>query len=265
MVDCHIHSQFSPDSEINLEKLIKIAIQKKLSGIIITDHFEYNFPNKNYNFDLDYINREKVISKLKKNNNNLKILSGVEFGLQKKYLDQLKEKINNFNNFDFILLSLHAIDGQDIALPKFFKNKTINQIWEKYLSEILYLIKNFNNYDSIAHIGYIKRYSNQNSFDFFNSKEILILEEIFKHVIKNNKGIEINTSGYRYNLNNPIPDYNTLKLYKDLGGQILTIGSDSHKYEHTANFFDITKKELKKIGFNHLTYFENRKPIFYKI
>lgn len=56
-----------------------------------------------------------------------------------------------------------------------------------------------------------------------------------------------------------------LKMYKELGGEITTIGSDAHLPEHIGYKFEDIPKILKSIGFNYYTVFENQNPKFYSL
>ena len=78
-----------------------------------------------------------------------------------------------------------------------------------------------------------------------------IIEEILKHVIAAGKGIEVNTSCYRYGLSDLTPSREILRLYKELGGEILTIGSDSHAEKHVGVKLKEIQEELKGMGFQH--------------
>ena len=92
-----------------------------------------------------------------------------------------------------------------------------------------------------------------------------IITEILKTVIQDGKGIEINTSSHRYGLKDSTPSRDILKLYKELGGKIITIGSDSHKPEHLGAYIDEAKELLKEIGFDSFCTFEKMKPIFHQL
>lgn len=83
--------------------------------------------------------------------------------------------------------------------------------------------------------------------------------------LKNGKGIEVNTSSFRYALNDLTPSRDILRLYKELGGTIITIGSDAHKEEHLGAKISYVKEELKKLGFNSFCTFDKMKPIFHEI
>ena len=90
-----------------------------------------------------------------------------------------------------------------------------------------------------------------------------LLTEILRTVIADGKGIEINTSSQRYGLTDLTPSRDILKLYRELGGHILTIGSDSHKPEHLGAFIDETKQELKMLGFKEFCTFDKMKPVYH--
>ena len=79
------------------------------------------------------------------------------------------------------------------------------------------------------------------------------------------EGIEINTSSHRYGLKDSTPSRDILKLYKELGGKIITIGSDSHKIEHLGAYIDEAKELLKELGFEFYCTFEKMKPIFHQL
>ena len=119
------------------------------------------------------------------------------------------------------------------------------------------------------HIDYviryiIKNYSNvMTKIDYTEFKELL--NEILISIIKNDKGIEINTSGIRYGLGTPHPNIEILKRYRELGGKIITIGSDAHKKEDLVSNFDIAYDMLETVGFNSIAVFYKRQPEFKKI
>ena len=109
----------------------------------------------------------------------------------------------------------------------------------------------------------ITRYDEKGVYPFEKLKPIIT--KILKTVIADGKGIEINTSSHRYGLKDLTPSRDILKLYKELGGKIITIGSDSHKPEHLGAFVDETKEELKALGFEQICTFDKMQPIYHNI
>ena len=82
-----------------------------------------------------------------------------------------------------------------------------------------------------------------------------------KLAIKKDKGIEVNTSCYRYHLKDLTPSHDILNLYKDLGGEILTVGSDSHEESHLGFKIKDTYAELSRLGFKYFYTFDKMKPV----
>ena len=92
-----------------------------------------------------------------------------------------------------------------------------------------------------------------------------ITDKILKALIEKEKGIEINTSGFKYGLNHTHPQFPIVKRYKELGGKIITVGSDAHRPEQITFKFDVAYRMLKEAGFDEISLFREKKPIFVKI
>lgn len=106
----------------------------------------------------------------------------------------------------------------------------------------------------------ITRYDEAGIYPFEKVKPVIT--EILKTVIADGKGIEVNTSSHRYGLKDLTPSRDILRLYRDLGGRIITIGSDSHRPEHLGAYIDDTKQELRSLGFKEYCTFEQMKPVY---
>jgi len=265
MFDCHVHSNFSGDSEMDAEIACNKAMDLGLEGIAFTDHLDYDYPDYNEKFDIDFKKYSEFMDKLKnKFNCRLKVLKGIEVGIQPHVIEKTDAVVKSFD-FDFVISSIHIVDKVDPYFPKYYEGKTKEQAFGRYLEEILYSIKNFNNYDVIGHIGYVRRYCpyDDRSLRYVDFSDTL--DEILRIVISNGKGIEANSSGCRTGLDTPIPDYDIIKRYKELGGEIICIGSDAHFPEYIASDFKTVKDKLAAIGFEYLTHFEGRKPMYKKI
>lgn len=152
----------------------------------------------------------------------------------------------------------------------FFERLTPYQAVTKYLNEVLKNINIYKNeFDVYGHIDYVIRYIIKNygslmtRIDYNDFKELL--DEILISIIKSDKGIEINTSGLRYNLGEPHPNIDILKRYKELGGKIITVGSDAHKASDLVSNFDMVYDMLDSIGYEEQVIYHNRIPSFVKI
>lgn len=129
----------------------------------------------------------------------------------------------------------------------------------KYFKEVLQNIKIYDEFDVYGHIDYIVRYGGypEKVIKYKDYQEIL--DEILITLIQRGKGIEINTSGFRYGLNAPHPNQEILARYKNLGGKMITIGSDAHKTEDMCADFDKATEILKEMGYKEYAVFEKRK------
>ncbi len=266
MFDSHIHSSFSGDSDMPAEVACDTAIRLGLSGIAFTDHLDIDYPHFDIKFLIDFDKYSDTIDNLKlKHHSNLKVLKGVEVGIQPHVTEETDETVRKYD-FDFVIASVHIIERLDPYNGEYFKDKTSKyEAFGRYLEEILMSVTKFDNFDVAGHIGYIRRYCIYDDRTLRYTDFSDIIDSILKTVISKGKGIEINTSGFRGNLNSPIPDFDIVSRYKELGGEILTIGSDAHVPEQISLNFSYVKEMLIKTGFKYITHFEKRKPVFDKI
>ena len=284
LADYHIHCKYSDDSEEDLEKIIETAINKGIDEICFTDHVDYGIkPDKDVfekmdenakkdwikkigriDLNVDYPNYFKEIEELReKYKDKITIRQGLEFGMQvhtikdfQKLFDKYKEK------FDFVILSCHQVNDKEFWTNEFQKGKSIDEYNTEYYEEIYRVMSRYSDYSILGHLDHIQRY-NETIYPFEKSREII--EKILKKVIEDNKGIEVNTSSFRYGLKELTPERDILKLYHELGGKIITIGSDAHKAENVGERIPYIQEELKKIGFTDICTFDKMKPIFHKL
>ena len=125
------------------------------------------------------------------------------------------------------------------------------------------MVKAYKNYSVLGHMDLIKRYDEAGIYPFGEVEPMI--REILKVVIADGKGIELNTSFHRYGLAEPMPSMDIFRLYRELGGEIVTIGSDSHKPEHLGAYIGEGKEILKEAGFARFCTFENMKPVFHEL
>lgn len=261
MFDYHMHSDFSADCDTPMETTIEKAIELGLEEICFTEHIDYDYPDKDWIFEFDLKEYDKKIKQVQeKYRNKIIIKKGVEIGLQPHLLNRY-EQLMSEESFDFVLCSLHATEGKDLHSGEFFAGKTVDEAYEIYYKELLSCIKTYKNYSVLGHLDLVKRYTKEKSKQNFHD----IIAEIFNEIIPAGKGIELNTSGYRYGLGSGMPSLDILKLYKECGGEIITIGSDSHVSETLAYQFDTGLNQIKEAGFHYIASYTNGKPKFHAI
>lgn len=150
-----------------------------------------------------------------------------------------------------------------MAMDKsFFEGLTRKEAYSRYFNEVLQNIKIYDEFDVYGHLDYVVRYGGYGIKTIEYSEFADILDAILLELIMNDKGIEINTSGLRYGLPYPHPNIEIIKRYKELGGKIITIGSDAHNSDDLAKDFDLVYDILRSLNIKEIAVFHNRIPDF---
>lgn len=261
MFDYHMHSHFSADCKEPMENMIKESIAKGLQEISFTEHIDYEYPDDSIVFEFDLDEYDRTIKAFREQyEGQIIIRKGVEIGVQPHLLTRYEDLMKQ-EQFDFIICSMHTTDHKCLHYGELFEDRTIEEAYKKYYDELYECVKNYKDFSILGHIDLIKRYAKEQPTALFHDE----LEAIFKEIIPAGKGIELNTSGVRYGMNNGLPSNDVLKLYKDCGGEIITLGSDAHRISEVAFQFKESLDLLQSIGFKYITTFENLKPTFHKI
>ena len=192
----------------------------------------------------------------------ISIKIGLEFGVQTHTIPQFEALFHRYP-FDFIILSIHQVEDKEFWTQDFQRGRTQQEYNERYYEEMLEVVKKYKDYSVLGHMDLITRYDEAGIYPFEKIKPLV--EEILKIVITDGKGIELNTSYHRYGLKDTTPSVEILKLYRDLGGSILTLGSDSHKPEHLGTYIKEGKKILRDLGFTRFCTYERMRPVFHEL
>ena len=265
LYDMHMHTRFSGDSEADPFAMAQQAIDIGLAGICFTDHLDMDYMRTPGLFDLDIPSYKKEIALVKEQfKNKLDISWGIELGLQ-PYLAEKNNSIALENAFDFVIGSTHQIQQQDIYYPDFYEGKSEDDCYRIYFEETLQNAQSNVDFDVYGHLDYVVRYGPNKNKYYTYEKFADVIDEIFRTLISRGKGIELNMAGFKYGLGQAHPNLEGLKRYKELGGEIITLGSDGHTPEQIAWEFEKAPAILKEAGFTYFTIFHNRKPEFKKI
>ncbi|MGN0295234.1 MAG: histidinol-phosphatase HisJ family protein [Lachnospiraceae bacterium] len=276
--DYHLHTYYSDDSDYPMEQLVQDAIDKGLSEICFTDHVDYGIKEDWKDLSDTYHPEEKAglpvmnvkypayhaeINRLrKKYAGKIIIREGMEFGMQVHTIPQYRKLFSSWP-FDFIIMSCHQVENKEFWTQDFQKGKTQEEYNLKYYKEILHVIRKYKDYSVLGHLDMITRYDPAGIYPFEKIRDMVAA--ILQQAINDGKGIEVNTSSFRYGLSDLTPSKDILRLYKELGGTIITIGSDTHKPEHLAAHMKEVSEKLKQIGFTSFCTFQNMQPIFHQL
>ena len=279
--DYHLHSEFSDDCETNLEELIQSVMSKGLTSMCLTDHYDMDFPKEKYNIEF-YLDIDRYLETLKKLREKylpkFDLRIGVEQGLMPSTCEKLNSYSKEHHGIDFIICSSHVVEGLDPYYPETFKNpdgtdRDSMDVYRAYFEEMLYIVKHFHDYNVYGHLDYVFRYGpdyiekiTKDNYEesIFNTFKDLFYE-ILKTIIEDGKGIEINTGSLYRKMDFAHPHPLLLKMYKDLGGEILTFGSDAHDLEHSGFGFNEARELALSYGFKAFCTFKDMKPEFHDL
>ena len=267
LADCHLHTDHSGDSTAPMESQILSGLARGLRYMCFTDHYDPEFPYDNIPdlepgaFELDFPSYRKEFLALKeKYAGQIRLYYGVELGLQSHLGGFLSSFTKSHPEFDMIIGSNHLCGGTDPYYPAFLENRTEEEALALYLEETLINLRSFSDIDTCGHLDYVARYlpHRETLYSYASFKDWI--DPILSHLIDRGIALEVNTAplikGMRYF--NPLPDI--LTRYREMGGELITIGSDAHAPEKVAGGFGETAQILGDLGFRYYAVYENRKP-----
>lgn len=262
LVDYHLHSNNSFDSNATIESVCEAAIENKINEICFTEHFSVKEGIKSYGF----LNLKKYSEEIRecreKYKDKLSIKVGIEVCEPHENEEELREAIE-YILFDFILGSVHNFD-YNVGLNTYMSKNTKEESYSRYFKEVNKVCTS-PYIDVVAHLDLMKRYAFNTHGNYDFNEYVDMIKEVLTNIIKSGKGIEVNTSTLRSVVNETMPSVDILKLYHELGGTIITVGSDAHKSEDVGAGIRESIEVLKNIGFKNIYRFENRKPIAIEI
>ncbi|MBN2259486.1 MAG: histidinol-phosphatase HisJ family protein [Clostridiales bacterium] len=257
--DQHVHTEFSLDSRGNMLEYILRAKNKGQTDIMFTDHVDIGNPDELFIEPIDYDTYIEYARKLSEKY-DIDIKIGVEIGYDSAYHNEIVAFVNKYP-FDFVIGSIHMGDGLDFYTGDFFKGKTQREAYYRYFELVEEMIDKFSDFDVVGHLDYITRYGNfvKKAYNYEEYKEII--DRILGKIITKGKGIELNMSGLRNDLNVTHPKREVLEQYFHLGGSIITIGSDAHFIKDYGAGIKEGIALMKEIGVKEINYFHKRKII----
>lgn len=270
--DMHMHTWFSTDSEACPRDMADEAVRKGLKTICFTDHFDKDDLEWGEEgiFDVDayFVEMQKLQEEYA---GKLNIRIGIELGLR-TYLEDYYEELTKKYPFDFVIGSVHNVpykkdaEGNilytDPAAEKLFTDRTDKEAYRLMMETTLENVRTSDCFQTLGHLDYIVRYGKSREKEYSYTDYADIIDEILKLLIEKEKGLEVNSAGLKYGLPFAHPHPDVLKRYRELGGEIITIGADAHKPEHIAYDFAKAEEILKSCGFKYYTEFFEQKPVF---
>ena len=261
LTDLHTHSAFSPDGISPLSEMVQTAHKKGLSYFGVSEHFDFDYAACGLRIHGEIpplTDEEGYFSAARTLQNEyaaqgLRLLVGGEYGfLPDAACCERYAGLSERKKPDFIINSVHTVDGADCYFPEYFAGKSREQAYGQYLERIRESLDAPYDYDIVAHIGYVGRKAPYEKkmlrYDDFPA----LFDDILKTVIKKGKILEVNSS--TRGIGEPfLPDTGVLARYFELGGRRISFGSDAHDISRIAEGRETAAAALKALGFAFLT------------
>ncbi|MDL2220727.1 histidinol-phosphatase HisJ family protein [Eubacteriales bacterium OttesenSCG-928-N14] len=267
MYDSHMHTTYSFDGNATILQMVEAAANMGLKEITITDHIDFDDPYIPEGMpnapDLDVYFAEIAAAK-QQYEGKILVHAGLEIGVFDEVLERTHQYVEGYA-MDFVLGSMHTAKP-DMHDPAFWQEHTRQSGFGVYLQNVLDNFRVYTDYDCISHLTYFSRYAPFTGTE----REILatdapqLLQELFAYLIANGKGIEVNTSTIKRH-GFAMPDISIVKLYRQMGGEIITIGSDAHRPDNIAANFTAGLQMLQAAGFDYVCTFVERSPVFHRL
>lgn len=260
MFDFHMHSSVSADGKSTPEEMVAAAEAAGLREICFTDHLECKpgqietnvFTQEAYEKSYRNLHSDKV-----------NVHFGMEYGMMLNNRERFLEEIRK-REYDFIIGSVHTVDGLNVYGPEYWEGKTQEQVYNHYFEVLLQNLEIHRDFHVLGHLTHpTKAAGNPEHTPYTMEKYGDLAEEVFKRLISLGIGLEINTSGIRCS-GQPLPPLEFVKRYIEMGGEIITIGSDAHRAAHVGGYIKETLLQLKEIT-PWICTFAGGKPQFHKI
>jgi histidinol-phosphatase (PHP family) len=258
MYDYHTHTDFSDDSSTPINEMLEGAIARGLREIAITDHYDPDYPDPNFPFEVDFEAYHRALLDAQDlYGSRIRLVKGLEIGIQHgSTLSKCAQAAGAFP-YDFLIGSFHCFDGVDLYTAPYHEMPR-NAILPAYYRYVRRCLSEYMEFDVLGHLNVIDRYlSYEPDYKAVESE----IDDILRLLSQNGKGLEINTSSYRYGMGGRThPSLEILRRYRTLGGDVLTIGSDAHRPEDLAGNFREAVEMAEAAGFRYFTVFKDRKP-----
>lgn len=263
LADYHMHTDYSSDSTTTLEEA---AIRARIQGIkeiAITDHYELTGRDALFTEYEPDRQRIELAALRKRFKNDLVILQGVEIGQPHRYPEAVGRLLAG-GDFDFVLGSVHRTSWDEDMSEQDYTADTIDAVIRDYLSEVKAMARS-GRFDCVAHIDLYNRYAAAKGLYISPGAYLDEYREIFRILARCGKGIEVNTSGLRRRHRSTMPEISLLKLFKEMGGEYVTAGSDAHHRDHVGNHIATAFNMIREAGFEYITTYRKRQPVMVPI
>jgi histidinol-phosphatase (PHP family) len=257
--DYHMHSTYSCDCRTSMTDMCAEALRKNIPEIAFTEHFDRKREGMCFDrYDADAFFRAIEAARTQFGPQGLTIKAGVEVGEIHLYRAEVNAILDS-HPYDLVLGSLHWASGENIFERPYFQKRDARAAARDYFTELAEMVDG-GGFNIMSHMDVLKRTGYgmyNNHFDITEWEEYV--RPVLAACIRRGIAPEINTSALRMSVNQTHPTLEAIRWYKEMGGELLSIGSDSHNPTHLGTGLDKAIQIAKEAGFTQLTRFAARK------
>jgi histidinol-phosphatase (PHP family) len=261
MFDFHIHTRVSFDGHDRAETMALAGKAAGLREICFTEHIDYDPLGKmgKMDFDTEAYNAEHDGLEV----SGITIRRGLEFGMMADNMDTLTKDLQR-RKFDFVLGSIHFVDDLDVYFEEYWQGKTVFQAERRFLEATLECVCNHTEFDVLSHLTYLgKSPAHPATRPIPYEEHADLVDEILRTLAQKGKGMEVNTSGMD-RAGDYLPGAVYLKRFRELGGKIVTVGSDAHRSDRVGQYSFEACRMVNEI-FGHVCTFRDREPVMHRL
>lgn len=261
--DHHVHTSFSPDSQTAPAEQAEQAVRLGMPAVCFTDHMDFDYPARyGVDFNLQPDAYLRAMADLKERfKGRIDIRAGVEIGLE----TALRDKVTDFivsHDWDFVIGSIHLAGRMDPYFDDYFAGRSEEEAYRSYFEATLDCLEQYEPvYDVLGHLDYVFRCGRRSLTDAWEAWPEL-MDAILRLVVDKGLGLDVNTGGFKGGLTFQHPHDSLLKRYRELGGELITFGSDAHRPRNLGERFPETGEKLKAMGFRYYASYKKRRPEF---
>lgn len=254
-LDTHLHTDQSPDSNVPIDVYAALALELGIAEIAITDHVDFDPRDPAYEF-ASYEDRERVVRGAAQRwaGRGVEIRFGVELTYNTSWEPDVRAHLARYH-YDFTIGSVHDWPGSPYVRPvdRWVAGRSLPEILRPYFEQVAAAARS-GLFDSIGHFDVVKRYlyPHVTPADLAGAPELL--EPALRAIAESGVALEVNSSGLRHTVKETYPSPETVRRFRELGGERVTAGSDGHRKEWFAFRLDASYAAAADAGFEQLAF-----------
>lgn len=265
MIDYHVHTDISADCKVPMQRMALAAREAGVKEIGFAEHIDLDLPAEvEIDFSkIDFDGYAVAVDETRHQFPDLVIRRGIEAGLDPETMDRMADILAGVD-CDFVIGSQHVVFGNDPYYESVWQGHSQREIYDEYMRVSLETVKTCGFFDVLGHLGYIAKFCPYEDKLLRHSDYTDAVDAILRTLVERGKGLEVNTNGL-YMTPSTMPETAIVKRFFELGGEIVTVGSDAHYESVVGHAVPETLQTLKQIGFKYVCAFDNRQPRFIPI